>query len=357
MAWKAVSATICRSERLLQDALRKPAAAALARLLHSERGAVAVIAAVAITGLVGMVGLGVDLGGLYAAKAQLQNAVDAAAMAGASTMITDTNGDGLVEPDYDGAQATVISYMESNEFGNDPLVWGDTDVFIAGRWNKDTATFDRTGPSADTDDLTGVRVQASRSAPTHFMQFAGLDGVTISAEATAFVGWAADVPAGQVDLPIAIKADAIESCASVIQFNSENLETAEWTSFFDWSANKNSIEDYIDGSVEVPPLSMGDEIYLNNGVIASLFSSLSARFDAEKDATGVWRVMLPVVQSSATGNTGSIVGFVYFVMEEVIGPPDKTMEGHMECQSAISSGSTTGGGDYGVRAGRPVLIN
>lgn len=56
------------------------------RQFNRQRGAVAVIVGLAIALLVGMVGLVLDLGRLYIAKTELQNAADAAALAGAKEL-------------------------------------------------------------------------------------------------------------------------------------------------------------------------------------------------------------------------------------------------------------------------------
>ncbi|WP_305041470.1 pilus assembly protein TadG-related protein, partial [Geoalkalibacter sp.] len=48
-----------------------------------EKGAVAVLVAVLLMFLIGMVALVVDVGYLYATRSELQNAADAAALAGA----------------------------------------------------------------------------------------------------------------------------------------------------------------------------------------------------------------------------------------------------------------------------------
>src|SRR5512145_1244133 len=55
--------------------------------LRNERGAVLVYVALALVfALLGMVALAIDMGYMYVAKAQLQNAADAGALAGASKL-------------------------------------------------------------------------------------------------------------------------------------------------------------------------------------------------------------------------------------------------------------------------------
>lgn len=56
------------------------------RTMRNQQGAVAIIVALCLTLLVGMLGLVLDLGHLYIAKTELQNAADAAALAGAKEL-------------------------------------------------------------------------------------------------------------------------------------------------------------------------------------------------------------------------------------------------------------------------------
>nr|NDG08245.1 pilus assembly protein TadG [Oxalobacteraceae bacterium] len=57
-----------------------------ATLHKSQQGAVAVIFAIVITAMIGMAGLALDLGQLYVAKTELQNAADACALSAALSL-------------------------------------------------------------------------------------------------------------------------------------------------------------------------------------------------------------------------------------------------------------------------------
>lgn len=62
------------------------------RTMRNQQGAVAIIVALCLTLLVGMLGLVLDLGHLYIAKTELQNAADAAALSGAKELNNTTAG-------------------------------------------------------------------------------------------------------------------------------------------------------------------------------------------------------------------------------------------------------------------------
>ena len=75
----------------------------LIKLAKNEDGAALVLVALAMVGLMGFAALVVDVGGMYSAKAKLQNAADAAALAGAREL-----------PDVSTAISTVENYAERN---------------------------------------------------------------------------------------------------------------------------------------------------------------------------------------------------------------------------------------------------
>ena len=54
--------------------------------MHRQQGAVAIIVAIVIVAMIGIAGLALDLGKLYVAKAELQNAADACALAAAQSL-------------------------------------------------------------------------------------------------------------------------------------------------------------------------------------------------------------------------------------------------------------------------------
>jgi len=54
--------------------------------MHRQQGAVAIIVAIVMVAMIGIAGLALDLGKLYVAKAELQNAADACALAAAQSL-------------------------------------------------------------------------------------------------------------------------------------------------------------------------------------------------------------------------------------------------------------------------------
>lgn len=333
----------------------------LQELWRTERGAVAVIAAVTLTGLVALTGAAVDLGMVYSARSELQNATDSAAMAGAAELVMDTNDDRVVETNYSGAMDTAIGYVESNTVTTEALVWNDQeDQYEAGLWDFDLGDFAMTGDSADPDDLNAVRITMERPVDMLFANVVGINQVQVGVSSTAFLGCAGS--GGKADLPLAISADVLDSLGpnSDIVLNNENEENGQWTSFFTWPTNKNTVDYFMDHPEEIPPLDVGDDIAMNNGEISPLYPSLERLLGENMEPDGTWQVKLPVVKWSPPQNQGTVVGFVSFVITEVWGPggPDgKKIVGYWDNDHKLESpGSVGNGACYGVRAGRATLI-
>ena len=145
--------------------------------LHDERGASAVMLAILIIPIFGFLAIALDVGALYAERAQLQNGADAAALA-----IAQGCADGIC----DGPSAQAAAFANAN--AND------------GAANVLTPTF----PTTHSVTVTSSTREASTGAPAISHPFAALIGTsatTVVAEATA--EWGAPNE-GTVALPIAI---------------------------------------------------------------------------------------------------------------------------------------------------------
>lgn len=139
----------------------------LCRLHREQRGAVLVLVSLALVALVVMLALAIDGGYAYAQRRRMQNAADAAAMAGARTRALGGN-DAQVE-------AAITQYAMAN--GADGTNW--------------------TCPDGQT-----VRVTVWRVFPTFFAGIAGLPQMTASATAEASVQY---LSAASGLLPMIIK--------------------------------------------------------------------------------------------------------------------------------------------------------
>lgn len=346
----------------------------LGRWLRDERAGIAAMAAIMLTVMVGMVGAVVDLGLLYATKNELQNAADAAALAGAATLVTyDQDRHVMAQPDVAITSAQQVSLANQALGVNLQLRLEDITL---GLWVEPEQDFDpdHIGPSSDPDYLSACRVVVRRDnianspVDTIFAGAVGFSVVNVTALSTAHLGYAGSVGDGMVDLPIAVKQEALNSgggpiCGETIYFHDENDENAEWTSFFTAPTNDPNVRDYVDGSLTVPELKVGDEVNVINGNLSQhTFDALAARFESEGtdlDGDGsadAWQVLLPVISGGDGGaSTATIAGFAHLIITEVRDAPYKEIEAVLQCGLVVPN-STTGGGNFGSRATTPKLV-
>ncbi|HET9481228.1 MAG TPA: pilus assembly protein TadG-related protein [Candidatus Polarisedimenticolia bacterium] len=140
-----------------------------AALLHDRRGASLMFTAIAMVVLLGMAALAIDVGMLYTAKGQAQNAADAGALAGAGAL--------LLSP-TDAANATNVaeSFAEKHQ-----MIHQDVEIDPAADVQVDLANFRVT--------VTARRINARGNAvPTFFAKILGWDLVDVQATAVAEVG-------------------------------------------------------------------------------------------------------------------------------------------------------------------------
>ncbi|MFH1058936.1 MAG: pilus assembly protein TadG-related protein [Pseudomonadota bacterium] len=336
----------------------------LRRLFGEDRGATAPMAAVFLVALIGMLGASVDLGALYSARGEVQNAADASALAAANTMIAwDANNLALARPNTALSNARTYSSRNKAQGVSLNLRAPLGDDFTIGFWDNDTGDFDlsRTGLGlTNPDDLTGVRVRVRRddsaNTPlrTFFSGIVGVNQVPVNATATAFLGWAGSSPTGGITLPIAVDEDALKGggdpyCGKELTFHSENDENGSWTTFFDWPANSPTVDEYVCGCKDAPALNQGDMINITNGNLSNnIFTHLRQRFQQEA-VHGQWTVTLPVYASGGNNGAVQVVGFANMIITDVRTAPYKDVTGFLQCGTVVP-GSVTGGPDFGARA-------
>ncbi len=101
-----------------------------ARFNHRKRANVAVMVAVVMTVIFAVAAVTIDSGYMYTMCADMQNAVDSAALAGASGLPQGENT----------AKQRAIQYASQFKVGGDPVVLGNEDVTI-GNWEWESKTF------------------------------------------------------------------------------------------------------------------------------------------------------------------------------------------------------------------------
>jgi Flp pilus assembly protein TadG len=116
--------------------------------LNNQKGVVLVLSALLAVVLLGLAGLSIDVGNLYLQKLQMQNAADAAVLAGGQQL-----------PDTSGATATALQYITDN--GQDPT--------------NASVTF--------SNGNSRINVTLTKNVPTYFMPVLGISSVPVTVSA------------------------------------------------------------------------------------------------------------------------------------------------------------------------------
>jgi Flp pilus assembly protein TadG len=374
---------------------------------------------VALVALIAAGALAIDVGLVWAARTQLQNATDAAALAGGQNLI-DKSGPSVTLAD---AEAAVLGQAGLNPSvaAPDGVVVDTTDITY-GHWDLDTRTFDPGVDLSDPDVVNAVNV-VSRSdgavnspVPAFMARVLGRQDFTVTAQATAYLGFAGRVGPGRLDLPIAIdccklrgadcEADYCETITTnppnpcplttpqdegantvtCLEFANTEEQNACWH-VYDGDSPTVSTPDIID-IVETGYQGEVDSlfpIYVDNGTKTPVIDEIMNRMQgtgayvgnaagtdryAETPATSVndsWVVGFPVIECQsedhcAGGTVAEMVGFVCFEIREVLVTPEKIIKGRFLCPddplfAECPIGPTgSGGDDFGIRADFPVLV-
>jgi hypothetical protein len=368
---------------------------------------------VSLVALIAAGALAIDAGAIWVARTHLQNAADAAALAGAKDLVDSTGNVSLSV-----AQSQALSFGAQNESIHESVTILPGDLEF-GSWDPDARTFDTSVDLSDPELVTALKVRTradgSPNSPVSafFSRVLGRTSFDVGAEAIAYLGFAGPPGPGGVPLPIAIDCCELRGsphcdqdyCATInsnppnpcmlddpqddgvtqvscLEFFSTPEQNACWTSLeqFDSSVNTPEMLDIIrnNNMDEVP-----DYIQLDNGTKTPVISEINDRFqgsgnwdlsnrsgeDIYLPKTGVadsWVVALPVVECQDSDNcAGSqpalIVGFVCFEIREVVVTPDKIIRGRFLCpgddaMDRCDLPSSSGGGPFGIRAQFPVLV-
>lgn len=134
---------------------------------EGQRGALLVLFALLLPVFFACAGLAVDLGNMYSYKSNLQNAVDAAALAGASG--------------YTAGGDTVDYHPEADEMAAEYLK--------ANLDNSYSSLKDKSFEAQTVSGKTYYRVKVTEPSPTYFMRILGIKPyIDVSADAVALVG-------------------------------------------------------------------------------------------------------------------------------------------------------------------------
>lgn len=224
---------------------------------RNERGVSAVFVSITLFIFLTFTALAVDFGHLYGVRNELQNAADAAALAGAYHLIQN---DGSIKTTV---KADAEEAGEKNPTGNVDIIINQDDVLV-GHWSfaaapdpetafvennntyqvsnwTDRTLYGEIDPlDSDEDFINAVKVTVRRTdTPSFFARIFGekYDFFSLTATAVAYIGFTANAPPDTVDLPYALCNQYISKPGGtglecgVGRAAGEQDETGGWTGF------------------------------------------------------------------------------------------------------------------------------
>lgn len=309
--------------------------------LDNEKGAVIIIVAILLPVLLGITAFAIDFGYTRIVRNQLQNAADAAALAGCNkfydrTVVPDFNNPDDLLPRWNDAVAEALEAISDNyadnkmlQTGNTEIGWWDiTQAYPGTLWSDPLATPPPGYPSSPDDygpaisvavaKTTGQNDGPVRSFFGRIFGFGSYDG--ISANATAVAASPGSVRPGAV-VPFAISRTVAD--VNYDDYNDEdNLliigsdyhypdsQAGQWTSF---ALDTNAVPDVSDLIVSGNPeaLSIGDNIWMQPGVRDTLYDS-QPHGNIDDEYSGE-EIFFPIVDGPIeTHAEAPIVGFIGF---------------------------------------------
>jgi Flp pilus assembly protein TadG len=301
------------------------------KALADEEGVAAPIIGLFIVVFVIFLAFAVDLGRLYIVKNELQNAADAAALAGARELnqTAQTINSSIV------STAVQDCALQNKSIGLDQL-HASAEI---GKWDFGTQTFTPVPNPTFTTEVNAVRATvrrmgedgASSENSKMVSAFAGMMGYSqlgTQATAVAYLGITGSaIPTIPFALPdtvltAALSPEAQESFWGLLtptpayavvsrtltwkdlggaptpQSSSLDLTRGTWVDS-DSSPDMTSVSQLVSGSKKFSAIKVGSKLYPMSewqwgSNIKTLFSNLKTRYDANKDANGKWRVTVAV---------------------------------------------------------------
>ncbi|WP_415868737.1 TadG family pilus assembly protein [Burkholderia ubonensis] len=303
--------------------------------------------------------LAIDVAWVGTVRNQLQNAADAAALAGASAL-TSPGGTTL---NWSQASTAAQNAVALNSAAGTRL---STGTITAGYWNLTRSPYgmQATTITPGTYDAPGVQVTVSRTAsvnggniPLLLGNLLGVSSMPGSATAVAVVTSPGSIGAGGV-FPV-----ALDQCVYNQYWNSvtgqpllnpltnlpyellitdgqtygSSCSAGTWTSFL---VDANDVPT-LKGLMQTgnpTQLSIGESIYLVPGSKTTLYSSVPVGTT----------VVMPVVTQSSTQTYVAIVAFAAFAIDASVGGSGKYIMGHFVAGYKVSAAVSGAGPNYGV---------
>ena len=329
--------------------------------LHRQRGSAAIWFALCLPVLIGFAALAIDLARLNLTKTELQNAADAAALAGARYLTPQVNSD----YNWSAAAKTAKDVTHLN-YANGQLLAVENATIDSGYWNLKEQTFQTTGGAGfvpairATVRLSNGQTYGPGPVKLFFAPILGITGENIQeASAVAVIAPAGDgtgifpfaiskkmfdtywdstnnkpmVDSGNNPIELKYGLDSVYFDKSGTQYTS-----GTWTTFGTSPASSNNVKDYLEGTL-TSNVKIGMTVNLESGVDDDAFH-ITGDLYTNKD------VPVVVVENVTPGSTATIYAIAGFHIDSVDKIKGKSyISGHFispEIFTTLNSGDGNG---------------
>ncbi len=337
-------------------------------ILKNEQGVTLVFIGLLFFLMLLFLGVAVDIGWTTYARGQAQRRVDAAALAAGSALICPTTFP------YNG-YTDCASYRAAKTQARADLLAGASVNNVVNTSTNPANTVAKMKYNATSQTLTAASdwtqancnaVQVSEAVPTplFFSSIRNVFGasengsMTVHVGATAYVGCPG---AEKPPLPLGFCSSAINYPSNCNVAHGLQVPNGANNSGFMDPASLGTMSDslckaLVNGTTTMPTVSTGTTLNLNNGQLTSCLSAIQTQYNTNKDASGKWCVVVPVVDNCSFVQSQPDSGFAMFCITSVIttGNP-KYVDGYLQCPANFTGGP--GGECFGTAAQSPVLVN
>ena len=306
-----------------------------------QQGSSIVAAMLFLPIIVAFFALAIDIGYYYVVRNELQNAADAAALAGAENLVR--NIIDLTSPDFNTARTKALSVIPLNQANNNALIDGQ---IVNGYWDVtgkyrgllSTIGSDTSITYYPAIEVTIKKENAKNNGP--FKSFfgttmLGINSINMTAKAVSVTGGPGAI--NKDLMPISLGSCIFKnpptgtfSTGTIYSKGGSNCYTGQWTTY-STNSNSNSVLksliNYATGAAINPrpaQLTIGQKIWIQTGVKAVDFKLIDACSAINGNSSCAYMVIPVVSGSVSTNKQQQIMGFACVRVLKVTGTGSNT---------------------------------
>jgi Flp pilus assembly protein TadG len=346
------------------------------RTQRTAAGTVSIFSLLGMVSLLAVGSLALDVGYVYVARSDLQNAADAAVLSGAAELgdiymdLDPSSHSGYVMSSLDRSRVvTAIGAIAGQNRAVGQVVNIVDPAVSVGTWDFSTGSLTTTNLQPRAISALAQRTDAVNGpVGSFFARVIGRDSFNVAARSTAALTPLGGVPEGAVTLPVGISTAwfSNNSCDQPIKFHpTGTLEgCAGWHTYDQSPANastlRNTLQGLESGAYQSPPMATGDITNFTGGTLASAFPDMQQLYETrrfDESPSDEFDALVVVYDSPGCSNPSGavkVVGFASVTVTGVETSPENTIDAVVRCD--IVHEGTGGGGEFGTLGSVPLLV-